>query len=129
MKIYVVSAQYCEETIILGATLDERTAKRIVECEEQQKIKPDWVDYEEYNTDDYIPLNVGMNPYKVCFYHDSSYEVEIASLCAFVQNDTYETMNNGKKCLRCNVYALGKQNALRQATILKEKYEEQQKEL
>ena len=121
MKIYVVSAGYCEETIILGATLDERTAARIVECEEQLKIKPDWVGYEEYDTDDYIPLTVGMNPYKVCFYHDGSYEVEIASLCGFVQNDTYETMNNGEKCLRCNVYALGKQSALKQAMILIEK--------
>ena len=124
MKIYVVSAGYCEDTVICGAALDERTAERIAECEKVQMSRPDWVSIDVYNTDDYFPLIAGLNPYEVLFYDYEEYAVEVrpTSLSGFVHNYVVKSIYYGKRCLRCDVYAMGKEHALKLATILKDQY-------
>lgn len=124
MKIYVVSAGYCEDTVICGAALDERTADRIAECEKAQEIKPNWVGIDVYNTDDYFPLIAGLNPYSVMFYENEEYGSNVipTSLSGFVHNYVVKSIYDGKRCLRCDVYAMGKEHALKLATILKDQY-------
>lgn len=128
MKIYVVTAGYCEDTAICGATLDYATAEKIQWHEENQGgIKHDWVCIEEYETDQYLPLNAGMKAYEVSMYPDGSEEVEIASLCGFESNRVGFFWHNGSKCLVCDVYAKDEESASQLAANMRRTYIERKK--
>lgn len=128
MKIYVVTAGYCEETIVCGATLDYAAAEKIQWQEENNGgIKPDWVGIDEYDTDTYLPMNAGMKAYEVWMYPDGTEEVEIASLCGFESNRVGFFLHRGEKCLGCYVYAKDEEGALQLAANMRRTYIERKK--
>ena len=123
MKIYVVTAGYCEETIVCGATLDYDAAVKIQWHEENNGgIKPDWTDIIDYDTDTYLQLNDGMKAYEVCMYPDGHEEAEIVSLCGFESNRVGYFLHRGSKCFICDVYAKDEESALQLAADLRIKY-------
>lgn len=128
MKVYVVAARYCEDTVICGVALDESTAAKIVESEEKND-DADCVWYEGYDTDDYLPLIVGAVPYEVLFYPaderwgvEEKIEASPCSMCGFVRNAVGKTMRNGiSGVVCCYVFAMNKEHAIEKATALLEK--------
>lgn len=123
MKIYVVTAGYCEDTSICGVALDYATAERIHWHEENRDgFKPDWVGIDEYETDDYLPMNAGMKAYEVSMYPDGTEKIEIASLCGFENNRVGFFGHSRSMRLICYVYAKDEESASQLAADLRRKY-------
>ena len=123
MIIYVVTAGYCEETIVCGATLDHDIARKIQWHEENNGgIRPDWTDINEYDTDAYLPMNAGMKAYEVSMYPDGHEEVEIVPLYGFENNRCGFLLHRGTKCFICDVYAKDEESALRFAAGMRRTY-------
>lgn len=112
MKVYVVMADYCEDTVFCGVAIDEGVAEKIVECERNASgIKPDCVYIEERDTDDYLPLSEGVMPYEVIKYPDGSMRVKRTTLVGFRRNQVYRS-RRGEKCLIFQVFAQNEAQAL-----------------
>ena len=128
MKIYVVTAGYCEETVVCGATPDYDAAVKIQWHEENNGgIKPDWVNIDDYDTDTYLPMNAGMKAYEVSMYPDGHEEVEIASLCGFESGRVGFFLHRGTKCFVCDVYAKDEESASRHAAEMRRTYIERKR--
>ena len=118
MKVYVVAAQYCEDTCICGVALDGQTAEKIAACERATEgIKPDSVYVEEYDTDNYLPLNEGLRPFEVQAFLDRV-EVAAADMSSFTPGSVRNGMRKGDDCLLTHVYARDKDDALLLAAAL-----------
>lgn len=122
MKVYVVTANYCEDAVICGVAIDEETAQMIAECEENQEgIKPDGVFVEEYETDDYLPLKNGLRPFEVRSYEDGVVDAVPAAMQGFTHGNIFTSGRKGNKCLICEVYARDEVHALEQYFDLQKK--------
>ena len=112
MKVYVILAEYCDETVLCGVAIDEDVAERIAECERNlDDIRPNCVYVEELDTDEYLPLNDGLIPYEARKYQDGSWKAVRESMAGFKRNRIYNTMR-GKKCLVFEVLARDEDQAL-----------------
>lgn len=119
MKIYVVTAQYCEDTVICGVAIDENIAKQIAECERvQEGCVPNGVYIECYDTNEYLPLRKNMYPFEVRAYKDGV-EAVPTSLCGFQNGRVCKgRVHNGEKCDICDVYAQDEEHAIEIASAL-----------
>lgn len=111
MKVYVVTAGYCEDTSVCGVALDYETAEKIYDCEKNKGgIRPDWVSIDEYETDQYLQLNEGLKPFEVIRYQEGHQEGLLEAVPASLENFNHgQVYNNsvrcGRKCIVCDLYA------------------------
>lgn len=132
MKIYVVWATYCEDTVVCGATLDEATANLIAACEENiEPSGPDCVWIDEFETNDYAQLENGLHPFRVIFYHSRT-EIERASMRGFCHGEICDRTAGRQKAGRqkyisCHVFAPNEEAALDAASMLVKTYKERKR--
>lgn len=119
MIVYIVTARYCEDDVICGVALDKETAEKIYENEEILDPAPDCVWIEEWNTDDYAPLNAGYFPFNVDIYEDGEVKIKPESAAAMGhERRVIELRRGGRKLSSYTVVAKDESQALQIATSM-----------
>ena len=119
MIVYVVTAQYCDETVVCGVTLNKQIARKIAECEDATEgITPTGWAIDVYDTDDYLPLADGLLPFEVFLSRDRAPEAAATEMSTFKNESVSDGMRKGEPCVVIRVYARDKNHAIQLATDL-----------